>query len=241
MPIRRKRRTSQSSPRNLATVSTLPTVKAMRDCFERYLNLTIALGNPSTDTVKTYRNRTAQFLSWCRERELYPALVTKENILEYRKHLVDGSKTSTTIRLSLISIKHFYTACLAEKLVKDNPVVGVKAPREKREVGSTIKYLSQEELQQIFDSVAPTYKIRGDKTKQVQVLRDRILLGCMALQGCRSVEMYRANLGDISESYGQHYLKLDGKNSIRTAILRPDLAQEVLEYRQARIRNKLNL
>ncbi|VEP18699.1 hypothetical protein H1P_870002 [Hyella patelloides LEGE 07179] len=54
---------------------------------------------------------------------------------------------------------------MAEKLVKDNPVVGVKAPREKREVGSTIKYLSQEELQQVFDSVAPTYKIRGDKTK----------------------------------------------------------------------------
>jgi integrase/recombinase XerD len=234
MPIRRKCRVSQSSPRNLATVSTLPTVKAMVDCFEKYLNLTIADGNASVDTIKTYRNRTAQFLSWCREREFYPALVTKQNILEYRKHLADGGKTSPTIRLSLISVKHFYTACLNEKLVKENPVIGVKAPREKREVGSTINYLTQEELQQIFDSVAPTYKIRGDKTAQVQVLRDRILLGCMALQGCRSVEMFRANLGDVSESYGQHYLKLDGKNSIRTAILRPDLAQEVVEYRQAR-------
>ncbi|MDJ0592628.1 MAG: site-specific integrase [Pleurocapsa sp. MO_226.B13] len=231
MPIRRLRGNlgSQSTSRNLATVSTLPTVKAMRDCFERYLSLTIADGNASVDTIKTYRNRTAQFLSWCRERELYPALVTKQNILEYRKHLADGGKTSPTIRLSLISIKHFYTACNQEKLVKDNPVIGVKAPREKREVGSTIKYLTQEELQQVFDSVAPTYKIRGDRTKQVQVLRDRILLGCLALQGCRSVEMYRANLGDISESYGQHYLKLDGKNSIRTAILRPDLAQEVVD------------
>ena len=116
----------------------------MRDCFERYLSLTIADGNPSTDTVKTYRNRTAQFISWCRERELYPALVTKENIKQYRKHLVDDGKTSPTIRLSLISIKHFYTACLAAKLVKDNPVVEVKAPRDKREVGSTIKYLTEE-------------------------------------------------------------------------------------------------
>ena len=257
MPIRRLRGNlgSQSSPRNLAQrqkppsralarrsarmrcVSTLPTVKAMRDCFEQYLRLTIADGNASVDTIKTYRNRTSGFLSWCREREFYPALVTKQNILEYRKHLADGGKTSPTIRLSLISIKHFYTACLADKLVKDNPVVGVKAPREKREVASTIKYLTQEELQQVFDSVAPTYKIRGDKTKQVQVLRDRILLGCMALQGCRSIEMHRANLGDISDSYGQHYLKLDGKNSIRTAILRPDLAQEVVEYRQARVKS----
>jgi integrase/recombinase XerD len=94
--------------------------------------------------------------------------------------------------------------------------------------------LSLEELQQIFDSIAPTLKIRGDKTAKVQVLRDRILIGCMALQGCRSIEMYRANLGDISESYGQHLLKLDGKNSIRTVILRPDLAQEIVQYREAR-------
>jgi len=213
----------------------------MRDCFERYLSLTIADGNASLDTIKTYRNRISGFLSWCREREFYPALITKQNVLEYRKHLVDGGKTSPTIRLSLISIKHFYTACLADKLVKDNPVVGVKAPREKREVASTIKYLTQEELQQVFDSVAPTYKIRGDKTKQVQVLRDRILLACMALQGCRSVEMYRANLGDISESYGQYYFRLDGKNSIRTVLLRPDLAEEIVQYRICRNANQEKL
>ena len=227
--------------RSLATVSTLPTVKAMRDCFEKYLNLTIASGNASVDTIKTYRNRVAQYLDWCKERELYPALTTEQNILEYRKYLVDGSKTSPTIRLSLLAIKHFYTACLAQRLVKVNPVVGVKAPREKREVGSTINYLSLDELQQIFDRIAPTYKIRGDKTAKVQVLRDRILLGCMALQGCRSIEMYRANLGDISSTYGQHYLKLDGKNSIRTVILRPDLAQEIVDYRQARISTKEKL
>ena len=123
---------------------------------------------------------------------------------------------------------------MVDKLVKENPVIGVKAPREKREIGGTINYLSLEELQQVFDSVAPIYKIRGDKIKQVQVLRDRILLGCMALQGCRSIEMYRASLGDIRQSYDRHYLKLDGKNSIRTVILRPDLREEIGQYRQAR-------
>ncbi|MBW4534391.1 MAG: tyrosine-type recombinase/integrase [Pleurocapsa minor HA4230-MV1] len=63
----------------------------------------------------------------------------------------------------------------------------------------------------------------------------------MALQGCRSIEMYRANLGDLSESGGQYYLKLDGKNSIRTVILRPDLGSEIAQYRQARIRAKEKL
>ena len=252
MAIRRLNENNKFSRRDrqIASVSTLPTVKAMVDSFERYLNLTIASGNASVDTIKTYRNRVAQYLDWCKERELYPALVNTQNILEYRKYLVDGSKTSPTIRLSLLAVKHFYTSCLAQKLVKDNPVVGVKAPRERREVGSTINYLSLEELQQLIDSVLPVYKIRGENITKVQVLRDRILLGCMALQGCRSIEMYRANLGDFShdesgtsrnkfgvssrQSYGQHYLKLDGKNSIRTVILRPDLGSEIAQYRQAR-------
>ena len=104
-----------SRDRSLASVSTLPTVKAMVDCFDRYLNLTIADGHASNDTVKTYRNRVHQFLSWCREQELYPALVTKQNVLKYRKHLINGEKTSPTIRLSLLSIKHFYKQCCKKK------------------------------------------------------------------------------------------------------------------------------
>ena len=56
----------------------------------------------------------------------------------------------------------------------------------------------------------------------------------MALQGCRSIKMYRANLGDVSSSGEQHYLKLDGKNTIRTVILRPDLEEEIAQYRQTR-------
>ncbi len=244
MAIRRLDRGSKFKERARfsATVSTLPTLRAMKDCFERYLNLTIADGNASEDTIKTYRNRVTQFLSWCKQKELYPALITTENIKEYRKHLVDESKSCATIRLSLLAIKHFYTSCLAEKLVKENPTIGVKAPREKREVGSTINFLTLEELQQLIDNILPMRKIGSENTVRIQVLRDRLLLGCMSLQGCRSIEMYRANLGDISESGGQHYFKLDGKNSIRTIILRPDLGEEVAKYRQARAKNgeKLN-
>ena len=244
MAIRRLNKVNklERGDRARATVSTLPTVKAMRSEFERYLNLTIADGHASNDTVKTYRSRVEQFLSWCRERELYPALITKPNIIEYRKHLVDESKSCATIRLSMLAIKHFYVSCLAEKLVKENPTLGVKAPRSKREVGSTINFLSLEELQQLIDNILPMRKIGSENTVRIQVLRDRLLLGCMALQGCRSIEMYRANLGDISESFGQHYFKLDGKNSIRTIILRPDLGEEIARYRQARAKSgeKLN-
>ena len=203
MAIRRLSKGSrfENRDRATATVSTLPTVKAMRNCFEKYLNLTIANGNASADTIKTYRARVGRFLSWCKERELYPALITQENVKEYRKYLIDESKGCATIRLSLLAIKHFYVACLSAKLVKSNPVVGVKAPRDKREVGSTLNFLSQEELQQLIDNILPIRKIGGENSLKIQVLRDRLLLGCMALQGCRSIEMYRANLEDINADH----------------------------------------
>ena len=40
---------SRHDRRSVATVSTLPTVKAMVDCFKKYLNLTIANGHASDD------------------------------------------------------------------------------------------------------------------------------------------------------------------------------------------------
>ena len=236
MAIRRLDKGKRFSRNNhsAATVSTLPTVKAMRSAFEKYLSLTIADGHASEDTIKTYRNRLQQFLVWCQERELYPALITQENLKEYRKQLIDESKSCATIRLSLLAIQHFYVSCQRAKLVKDNPTIGVKAPRDKREIGSTLNFLTQGELQQLIDLILPLRKIGGENSRKIQVLRDRILLGCMALQGCRSIEMYRADLGDFSSSQGQHYFKLDGKNSIRTVVLRPDLGAEVEEYRHVR-------
>ncbi len=47
---------------------------------------------------------------------------------------------------------------------------------------------------------------------------------------------------NFSKDYFRQQYQLDGKNSIRTVILRPDLAKEVIEYRQARAQSgeKLN-
>jgi len=113
----------------------------------------------------------------------------------------------------------------------------VKAPRDKREIGSTLNYLSQEELQQLIDEILPMRKIGGEDSQKIQVLRDRLLIGCMALQGCRSIEMYRGNLGDLQFRDHQYYLRLDGKNSIRTVIVRPDLGAEIEQYRLARVQS----
>ena len=56
----------------------------------------------------------------------------------------------------------------------------------------------------------------------------------MALQGPRTVEMHRANAGDLVKQGLNWGLKVEGKGSKRTVPLRPDLAKLLLQYLEAR-------
>ena len=66
-------------------------------------------------------------------------------------------------------------------------------------------------------------------------LRDRILVSLMALQGLRTVELARANLGNIRGKNGSKcFLTVEGKGKIRAVPLRSDLAELMWKYLAAR-------
>ena len=110
MAIRRTKRENRgvSRQRIFSKVATLPTISAMNRCFEEYLNLVIAKGNLSEDTVATYRSRLKQFLFWCESSHLYPALLEKRNLLEYRKYLIEKPLAVPSITLSLLTDNDCY-------------------------------------------------------------------------------------------------------------------------------------
>ena len=219
-------------------VATLPTIRAMSRCFEEYVNLAIADGNASEDTIATYRSRLKQFLSWCESNRLYPALLKKHDLLVYRKYLIEKPLAIPSITLSLLVVKHFYTACTESGLVESNPVLGIKAPKEKRVVGSTIKYLTLEQLQQVINSISLKEKRQQRQTNGLQYLRDLLLICLMGLQGCRTIELHRANWGDWKR---HHSLTIDGKTSIRTITLRQDLEIMLDKYRYLLSKEKLKI
>ena len=239
MAIRRTKEKRAFREHSISKVATLPTISAMNRCFEEYLNLVIADGNPSKDTITTYRSRLKQFLSWCESSHLYPALLEKRNLLEYRKYLIEKPLAVPSITLSLLTVKHFYTACIESGLVLSNPAEGVSAPKEKRIVGSTIKYLTIEQLQQVMNLIEPKGKTPGKQTSGLQYLRDTILIGLMALHGCRTIELYRANWEDYKRENGGSCLIVDGKTSIRTVYLRQDLEERIARYRVLLSKEKL--
>ena len=161
------------------------------------------------------------------ENNITPAHAEREAILLFRSYLIKQRKQKpNTIALTLVVIRRFYAACVAKNLVKENPVIGVKPPRSKVQSGERITYLTLPQLKLVLDTIG--------NDGSLKVLRDRALLAIMALEGLRSVELFRANLGDLQSSYQQCFLKVEGKSQIRTVPIRADLVRLLEQYQEAR-------
>ncbi|WP_322744574.1 tyrosine-type recombinase/integrase [[Phormidium] sp. LEGE 05292] len=208
-------------------VAILPTTEAMVEAFERFLALDVANGDAAEDTVYTYQRRVIQYIDWCDRQSINPALANEEDVKLFRRYLVqEKHQKSATVALTLSVVRRFYEAALSKGLVKENPAAQIKPPKEKLDPAERVTYLQEEELKQLL-AVIPHDGSRKS-------LRDRALLGIMALQGPRTVELHRANFGDLVRSGSNWGLRVEGKGSIRTIPLRPDLSKVLWQYLQAR-------
>ncbi len=222
MAIKRqvKKLVKQASP-----VKTLPTIKLLQDNFERYLAVEIANGNASQDTKRTYRSYVQQFLNWCSDQEIYPARVKSPDIIDYRSYLIAQGKSTNTIALSLVALRHFYQS--NRDLVAENPAVKIKPPKTRVKPDTRLTYCNLEQLDRLLHQVEVT-----SKSDPLRSLRDRLIICLMAIQGCRVVEIHRANVGDLRR--GEHWdFWIEGKNSQRIIALRDDLIPLVKSYLEA--------
>ncbi len=97
-----------------------------------------------------------------------------------------------------------------------NPALRVKPPSERRDPAAANNYLELEEAQKLVNSL-PT----GSTLKE---LRDRLLVVLMLVQGCRQIELYRLNLGDVIKRGNQVGIRVRGKGSVRVIPLKSDVA-----------------
>ncbi len=206
-------------------VKILPTIKLLEDNFERYLEVEIANGNASEDTKRTYRSYVKQFLLWCDRQEIYPARVKSPDLIDYRSYLIAEGKSSNTIALTLVVLRHFYKS--NRDLVTENPTTNIKPPQARGNPHTRLTYCNLDQLAQLLSQVEAT-----TKSDPLRRLRDRSIICLMAVQGCRVVEIHRANVGDLRR--GEHWdLWIEGKNSQRIIPLRDDLIPLLQSYLEA--------
>jgi integrase/recombinase XerD len=191
--------------------------------FTNFLQFDIANGRASGDTIVTYWTQVKQYLDWCRESKLDPRAATRETIKIYRWWLLEqrGYK-SKTIAIKLTAVSRLYDAAMEYGLMGSNPAWGIKPPSELIDPAARITYLEQGEATVLLQSI--------DTRLPLKTLRDKLLLGVMTLEGTRTVEMHRLNIGDVVRQGGKVGLKVSSKRHTRVVPLTPQLTQIIEGY-----------
>jgi site-specific recombinase XerD len=198
--------------------------------FAEFLDIDVSAGDASADTLKTYTRQLYQFLQWCDRRQLNPVLIVKDDIKKYRYWMVKQQQYKpATIALKLAVVRRFYQAAVEKGLIAVNPAAGVKPPREKFDPAEKITYLEAEEVETLFGVIPQDGSLKS--------ARDRLMLGIMALEGTRTVELHRADIASIVRQGKNLGVRVEGKKSIRVVPLTPDLARLLVEYLHQRETN----
>lgn len=197
----------------------------LMDTFAEFLRLDVANGDASDDTVRGYKTQVAQWVAWCQENSIDPATASNGHVKAYRLHLVENGYKPTSIAHKITIIRRFYTAAVANGLRPDNPVAGVKPPRDKR-AQDDFHYLNEVDYTILLRAVP---KERTEKN-----LRDKAILAMMGLQGLRTVEIERANVEDLKMNGDVVSMLVRGKNHDRVIYLRPDVADILSGYLELR-------
>ncbi|MGK7934703.1 MAG: tyrosine-type recombinase/integrase [Xenococcaceae cyanobacterium] len=196
------------------------------DSFAQFLNVDVAAGAASDDTLKNYACQTKKYFEWCEQFGITPIKATREEIKQYRRWLIEQKYQPATIAFKLIVVRRLYSAAVEKGLIPFNPALGVSPPKECRDPAERITYLEQSEVPFFLDAVSTDLSVAS--------LRDRFLLATMVLQGCRTVEMHRLSFKDIIRRGSNVGLRVKGKRSKRIVPLITDLVKVLELYINAR-------
>ncbi|MEL7038817.1 MAG: tyrosine-type recombinase/integrase [Cyanobacteria bacterium J06592_8] len=218
---------SVSSSLTPQPLNSLVTIDELLEVFADFMEIDVGAGDAATDTLITYKRQLIQFLDWCDRNHLHPAEISKNDIKKYRRWMVDkkGFKPAT-IALKLSVVRRFYQAAIDHGLLTINPATGVKAPKEKRDPAEKVTYLEADEVEQLLTGIV------DDGT--LKAARDRVLLAILTLEGPRTVELHRANIGDIVRQGKNWGIRVEGKRNIRIVPLTPEIAEILNVYLERR-------
>ena len=151
----------------------------------------------SPATVQTYSKSLRQMFRYFTEHGI--TAPTRDDVLQFKKHLEESGHKATTIALYLASARRFFTWC-EQKGIYPDIAQGVKAPLISN--GHKKDYFSAQQLKEILSGV---------KRNTLEEKRNFAVLALMTTCGLRTVEVIRANVEDLRFVGGVAVLYVQGK------------------------------
>jgi site-specific recombinase XerD len=202
----------------------------LEQVFAKFLEMEVGDGAASSDTIRSYLSQSKQYFAWCKD-NLIPILeADKDDVKLYRQYLINQDYTVGTIANKLSVVNSLYKAALHRRLIAINPAVGVKAPSERVDPASNISFLELDELELLLGEIESQLNQAKTNKQRLPLLRDRVLVGIMSLEGCRTVELHNLKLEEILHQGQRTGLKVFAKRASRIVPLTDSLAQQLEEY-----------
>lgn len=151
----------------------------------------------SEKTRATYGRALRQYVAWLDEQGVTLDRTTRAHVMAYKHHLED-TRSANTCASYLVAIRSLYT-WLNARTGYPNVAEGVKSPKRKAQTGKDALTLSQ--ARDLLNAPA-----EGE-----QELRDRAMVALMLRRGLRTVEVIRADVGDLRQVCGESVLYVQGK------------------------------
>jgi len=146
---------------------------------------------------EVYRKGLDRFLSWISSSGIQQP--DREAILRFKNFLIELDLSANTVNSYLVAVKQFFRYLEGKRIYPDiaKGVKGVKQPR-----GHLREALTTSQVKEMLAMV---------DASTVQGKRDFAIINLMARTGLRTIEVIRADAGDIRQQGGEALLFVQGK------------------------------
>ncbi len=143
-----------------------------------------------------YKRTVKQFFNWLMANDLELKTLTRVEIIKYKEYLLESGLSTLTIDSYLVAVRKFFEWAETNKYYP-NVAKGIKGIRRKRDYRKMPLTSSQgKELLEHFESYA---------------LRDYAMVNLLIRTGLRTIELIRANVGDVTFKGDTRVLLVHGK------------------------------
>lgn len=180
----------------------------------------------SEKTRSTYMHALRRWAEWLEAQGVGPLEATRETVVGFKRHL-QATRSAATTNAYLTAVRSLY-AWLESIGAYPNVAAGVHGVRSSAH--SSRDCLTVEQARRITAE-------RHDGANELKALRDHAILNLMCRRGLRTVEVARADVGDLRQECGRAVLYVQGKGHAAKddfVVLGEDCLNPILEYLAAR-------
>lgn len=167
--------------------------------YEEYL---LHVKCASANTVASYMRDIRQFDTYVSEIEDVPLdACSRDCICRYTEHLTNNGKSAATVARSIASLKSFYSFCISEGALLQNPVHDIPQPK------------AEKKLPQILTGREVELLLEQPKCVDMKGYRDKAMLEMLYATGMRVSELISLNISDVSIAGA--FVKCEGNGKFR--------------------------